>query len=180
MNNSVRRYNSIATLGDPPINHLTSSYYVADKLALADGIVCYASFEESVQAVKLGKAEAAMIAGAYPEIRKIIMDEQLICVEAFVAEIPPLVVCGMQPELPLMVEIVYLHSATHSLLNDMKSKYDKAVETQATSIAAALAQEDSDSLAICNQLAADYYGLHVHQVLRAGLMMPFSIFKLRQ
>ena len=170
------RFDTIATLGDPPINHLTSSYYVAEKRQLARQIVCFDSFEAAAQAAISGETQAALIAGAYPKIRAIIMDERLTCIDAFVEQIPPLVVCGPQSVAPDHVETIYLHPATLSLLPEVKIGAAQSVETKATSAAAAKAKEDGQSIAICNKLAADYYGLTIHQELRPSLNMPFSIF----
>jgi len=170
-------YKTLATLGDPPINQLTSSYYVAQKRGFAEQILAFASFEEAVEAVWTGAVEVALVAGAYPKIRDFIMDEGLICIEAFVEQIPPLVVCGMQESAPENVETVYLHPATIPLLPELAVCYVASVETKATSAAAARATDDAQSVAICNQLAADYYGLRVHQILRPALNMPFALFQ---
>lgn len=170
-------FDKIATLGDPPINHLTSSYYVAEKRNLARTILCFDSFEAAVDAVKTGKADAALVAGAYPKIRTIIMDETLICMDAFVEQIPPLVACCAQLDISEPVKTVYLHPATLSLLPELKTHYDEVIETKATSAAAAKAKGDSHSIAICNKLAADYYGLNILQELRPSLNMPFALFE---
>jgi len=171
------RFKTLATLGDPPINQLTSSYYVAEQRELAEAIIAFASFEEAVEAARTGVADVALVAGAYPKIRDFIMDERLTCIEAFVEKIPPLVVCGMQSVVPEAVDTVYLHPATIPLLPELAVQYAVPVETQATSAAAARAKADPQSVAICNQLAADYYALRVHQILRPALNMPFALFQ---
>ncbi|MDR3425339.1 MAG: hypothetical protein P4M13_09775 [Alphaproteobacteria bacterium] len=171
------RFNSLATLGDPPVNHLTSSYYVAEKRNLARQIFGFESFEAAVEAVRTGAADVALVAGAYPKIRAIIMDEGLICIDAFVEQIPPLVVCGLQSCRPTEVHTVYLHPATASLLPEINARFAQVIETRATSAAAVKAKGDQQSVAICNKLAADYYGLTIHQELRPSLNMPFALFR---
>jgi prephenate dehydratase len=172
------RFKSLATLGDPPINNLTSSFYVAEKRELAQGILGLESFEAAIDAVKTGKAEVALIAGAYPKIRDFIMDASLTCIDSFIEQIPPLVLTGVQPSLPSSIETIYLHPATIPLLPKVSTRYDKTVETKATSAAAAKAKNDPQSLAICNKLAADYYGLNIHQILHPVLNMPFALFQI--
>jgi prephenate dehydratase len=171
------RFSSLSTLGDPPINHLTSSYYVAEKRDLAREILSYASFEDAVDAMRNGTAEVALVAGAYPKIRSFIMDPTLTCIEAFVEKIPPLVLVGTQMTPPAHVKTIYLHPATIPFLGALNIAYDATVETKATSAAAALAQKDENSIAICNQLAADYYRLSIHQILGPSVSMPFALFQ---
>lgn len=173
------KFKTISTLGDPPINQLTSSYYVAEKLGLADSILAYNSFENAILALKNSQADAALVAGAYPYIREFIMDSQLKCVAAFIEQIPPLVFCISGPLLPRKLTKLYLHPATLSLEEDVQKfvEIEEIVQTQATSAAASAAKNDPGSGAICNQLAADYYGLNICAVLRQGINMPFTIFQ---
>ena len=181
MDNSQQKFfNALATLGDPPINNLTSSYYVAEKRFLSHRILGLSSFEDAVNSVKNGEAEVALVAGAYPKIRDFIMDPSLICVEAFVEQIPPLVVAGIQNQEVIEVKTIYLHPATIPLLKHVNVKYNQLIETQATSAAASKAKDDKKSVAICNQLAADYYQLNIFQILIPSLNMPFALFKVNK
>lgn len=171
------RFKCIATLGDPPNNQLTSSFHVAMESGLADQVLGCDSFENAIDAVRRSEAEVAMIAGAYPKIRDFIMDSTIVCFDAFVSSIPPLVAVGSQKVSPDTVRTVYLHPATIPLLGDLHIPFDVTNETSSTSAAALRAVSDNNGLAICNQLAADFYGLKVHQVLRPSLQMPFALFR---
>lgn len=173
-------FKSLATLGDPPINKLTSSFYVAEKNNLSDEIFGFDSFEAAIDAVREGSIEAALVAGAYPNIRDFIMDSRLTCIGAFVEQIPPLVLAGKNDYDTKSCNILYLHPATKPLICDININFEKVIETKATSAAASKAKHDKNSLAICNQLAADYYELTIKQVLRPSLNMPFAVFKIKK
>lgn len=174
----AKRFRKLATLGDPPINYLTSSFYVAEQFALADSILPFESFEQAIAATKAGITDVALVAGAYPNIREFIMDVELQCIDAFVAKIPPLVFCSTHTEPPKLVSTLFLHPATRPIASEISAitKYGSIVETKSTSAAASQANRNSDSAAICNELAASYYNLIVHKRLRPELHMPFAIF----
>lgn len=173
------QFDSISTLGEQPICHLTSSYFVATRRCLASRVIGCSTFEEAISLLKSRKVDATLVAGAYPRIRDFIMDSSLVCTNAFVETIPQLVVAASAVEpLPVSAERVYLHPATIPLLPEVKVSFDEAVETSSTSAAAMSASTDLKSMAICNALASEYYGLRTLQVLRKGIRMPFVLFAL--
>ncbi len=170
------KYHTLATLGDPPHNELTSSFHVAEQLGLAETVIGCASFEEAIATMLRGDADVAMVAGAYPKISDFIMDSDIKCVRAFVEQIPPLVAVGPHHEPPKTVATVYLPPAMIPLLSKLEVTYDHTIETAATSAAAARTAEDQDSVAICNLLAASFYDLTVYQTLQPSARMPFVLF----
>ena len=167
------RFKSLATLGDSTLNSLTASFYIAEKKTLAHEIIGFESYEAAIEAVKTDKAEVALVGGAYPKIANFIMNPDITCIDAFVEQIPPLVVAGVQSSAPTHVDTVYLQPATLALLAEVTTRHTQTVEVKATSAAAAKAKADPQSIAICSEPAADYYVLNIYQILRPALHMPF-------
>lgn len=174
---AVEKIQWLATLGDDLIG-LTCSMDAARRWGVAEKIEPFTSFESASQAVKDGRVDAFLVPRAYPRVNSFIMDAELSATNAFLMEIPPLVV-GVAPDICLdNAECIYHHPATTALLSDLKMPWTEAVHASSNVEACRKLLEDSESSAcVTNALCARYFGLEIVQVLREGISMPWICFR---
>lgn len=166
----------VATLGEQ--EELTCSQYVANKKNIGKIIIPCNSFEMAIGYVKEGKADVALVPGAYPEIRRIIMDPDLIAVKSFIFKIPSLVLAGKIKSIPKHIDILFYHPATVRLLDELSVKYSSSipVSSNAESCRRVL-EKPNTSLAITNELCSEYFNLKIYKVIRKALKMPWICFQ---
>lgn len=128
-------------------------------------------------AVKAGLLDVCLVAGAYPRINGLIFDEGLVVREAFVMQIPPLVLVSAHGKVPDDLRVLYHHPATTPLLPETGLPYQPTELVTSNSMACKmLLSSPEDSMAITNKLCSDHYNLHIHKVLRPGTKMPWVVF----
>lgn len=171
-----KKLNSVATLGTS--TELTCSEYVAKRAMDVKEIVSCPSFEIATDYVKSGQADIALVPCAYPEIRKIIMDPELIVQNTFIHEIPPLVLAGKLHDIPSSTSAIYHHPATLRLLDEVCIPFKQTVPvTSNAESCKRVVNGDQDSLAITNTLCANFFKLTIYKVIRKSLKMPWVCFK---
>lgn len=178
-------YRSAATLADDPAG-LTCSVTVGMRWAAkgrAGTLFGYPTFEAAAENVKSGRHDALLVAGAYPEIRRFFFDPELRAVEAFVAQLPDMVLAvpdrgGKGAAGPSKI---YYHPATIHLLESL-DRVDLMDTEPVTSNSLACRRAMADArraMAITNSVCAEHYGLTVMKVLSAGTPMSFVVFERR-
>jgi prephenate dehydratase len=170
---STYKYNSVATLG----NQLTCSYFCAKQYCRTKTIQLYNSFEDAAKAVKEGFATALFVPAAFPDLRMFIMDDFFRVKETEVIQIPALVLAGKKTVQPELVKYIFLHPAPERLLSEVDVKFGKAIFVRSNPEACTeVLANETDSVALTNEIAASYYGLTIYKVVRSGIFMPFVIF----
>ncbi len=169
-------YQTLGTLCDEP-NGLTCSVYVARRWNKAESILPYPSYEEAAADVITGKIDVCLVAGAYPKLSFLIFDTRLVVKETFVMQIPPLVLVGTHDTIPEDLRVLYHHPATTPLLPETGLSFQPNELVSSNSMACKrLLESPDDSMAITNQICADFYKLHLFKILRPGTMMPWICF----
>ena len=131
------------------------------------------SFEEASTMVKRGSAEFLLVPGAYPKIRVFLMDPALRLVDAFIYEIPELVVASKKGT-PPPYRAMYAHPATQPFWDNLGAP---VIEVQSNDAAAAAAASHPDSGCITNSAAARAFDLVIVQVLRMKSPMSWNLFQ---
>lgn len=170
------KYKILGTLGDEE-GYLTCSMHIAKKMDNADQIKPYPHFEEAAEALRSGNISCLLVPGAYPRINHFIMDAELKVSETFIEKIPSLILCGVQDSCPEQVKKIYHHPATTYLLSEINTVYIENVPVSSNPEACRMTlQSPNESIAISNQLCANFYGLTTYEVLRDGIDMPWVCF----
>lgn len=176
LHNNKKRIKTVATLGEP--DELSCSQYVAAKAKIGRRIISCSSFEMATDYVKKDKADFALVPGAYPEIRRIIMDPDLVAFNCFIFEIPSLVLAGKAGSPPKIIKVLFHHPATVRLLDELPLTFGSAVHVDSNAESCRRVLEEPDtSLAITNELCSEYFGLNTYKILRQGLKMPWVCFE---
>ena len=168
---------TIGTLGNNP-NDVTCSILAAKSLGNIFKIAAYNEFELAAESLIGENIDAMLVPGAYPNISKFIMNEQIAVMDVFTYIIPPLVFASKKAQPNPQYDILYNHPATNPLLGDIcKAKWTKQ-ENVSSNTVACLKVLDSKQIccAITNAACAEKYGLLIHQVIRDKINMPFVIF----
>lgn len=172
----------LGTLGDS-LEGLTCSMYVARKWNKFQNIRPYSKFELAAEAVKKEEIYCFLVPAAYPNIKEFIMDSELIPIEIFIEQIPPLVYVEQDGvgivDTTSIINNVFLHPATEHLLREIYfgdiypeiTYVDSNVEACKLLCACYV-----KSGAITNQLCADKFNLKVKKNLRSGIKMPWICF----
>jgi prephenate dehydratase len=170
------RYGGLATLGDSS-GAQTCSLYVARKWGAARRITCYTTFEDGFESVVAGANDALLVAGAYPQLFRLIQDGRLQCAEAFIMEIPDLVLAGRDGRQPERTITIFHHPATEQFLSETTTRYAYAMPVASNSAAAQLAaaEDAGHCIAVTNRLCAEHYSLAIYQVFRAKEKMPWVV-----
>lgn len=174
---SMKMNGIIGTLGKDS-NDVTCSVLATKSLDGKFAIAGYNEFELAAEALATNKIDAMIVPGAYPRISKFIMNEQFAVMDVFTYVIPPLVFASKYSMTRDEYDILYNHPATNPLLNDIcNAKWDEQENVSSNTIACLKVLESEHiSCAITNAICAEKYGLSIHQVIRAGIKMPFIIF----
>lgn len=172
----------IGTLGDMH-EKLTCSLNTAhNKLdSLTEKIQPYPSFEAAIDALKNYKIHKCLVPAAYPKIANFITDTRLDIKEIFLDNLPDLVLVGVGATIPKTIDTLYLHPATESIIPDsLQNESIKKVFVSSNSEACRKVIENpSNSIAITNELASNYYHLYSYSILREKMKMPFIVFNLK-
>jgi len=183
MNNEMKLKISIGTLGDKE-DILTCSLYMAYKRYDSQIIkIPFDSFEKAIEAVKNNIVDKCIIPVAYPNITNFITDLELDIQEVFLDSIPNLVLVGKNQEKPTIIDTVYLHPATKSILPvslNRDSNIRKKFVTSNSEACRKLIDKPLNSVAITNELSSKYYKLHIYNTLRENMKMPFVVFSLKK
>lgn len=172
----LKKYNILGTLGDNE-GYLTCSMHIAKELNNADTIKPYPYFEAAATDLKLGNISCLLVPGAYPNINNFIMDSELMVSETFIKEIPALVLCGMQKQCSSNINLIFHHPATTYLLKEIDVSYQENITVSSNPEACRMILKNPDSsIALTNQLCADFYQLETYKILRAGIQMPWICF----
>ncbi len=167
---SPQRYRlEIATLGDTPTSTTCSMLQ-----AKSQGFcikACCGSFEDAIALVKEGKAQAALVPGAYPGIGKFLQDPELFLARCFAAPIPALVLAAKPEARPPFHEI-HAHPATKPFWSSL----DAPVIEAASNDSAAAAAKEKSTACITNEAAAESFGLRILHVFRPSLPMSWNLF----
>lgn len=168
---------TIGTLGNNP-NDVTCSVLAAKSLGDVFNIATYNEFELAAESLITESIDAMLVPGAYPNISKFIMNEQIAVMDVFTYAIPPLVFASKQAVPNSQYDILYNHPATNPLLGDIcKAKWTKQENVSSNTVACLKVLESKQTCcAITNAACAEKYGLLIHQVIRAEINMPFVIF----
>jgi hypothetical protein len=170
-------YDKVGTLCDEPIG-LTCSMDAARRWGKAKEILPFPTFEDAAEAVKHEAAAAMLVAGAYPFIRRFIMDIGLKAKEAFIQKIPALVLVGLAPAKPSHCNVLFHHPATDELLPEVQIDFEENLHVTSNSQACVkLLAHLGLSIAITNRLCADHYRLSIYKVLRESVAMPWVVFE---
>lgn len=175
---SMKIDGTVGTLGKNS-NDVTCSVLATKSLDGDFTISGFDEFELAAEALVAGNIEAMVVPGAYPHISKFIMNEQLAVLDVFTYIIPPLVFASKYLDIKNKYNILYNHPATNPLINNINgTRWDMQENVSSNTIACLkVLENDHISCAITNAACAEKYGLSIHQVIRAGIKMPFVIFK---
>lgn len=170
-------YQTLGTLCDEP-NGLTCSYYVANKWGKSAKILPFDSFESAAESVKRKEISAFLVPGAYPQLKSFIMDNDLVASQTFIMQIPSLVLCGKNKEIPKKVDVLFHHPATSPLLCEIGIEFNKSefVSSNSRACINLLQQKEISSIAITNELCLNHYQLNLYQILRPNIHMPWICF----
>lgn len=174
----------LGTLGNE-LSQLTCSMYIAKELNTDDELKGFSSFERAIESLKKNTIQKVLIPGAYPDINKFIMDNDLEVYKSFVEKIPSLVFASKSKKAKECSEL-FLHRATKNLVADIPSVSSVAKLTYVDSNEEACKkliknnQEQSFIACITNSLCAEYFNLKIHATLREGISMPWIIFKTKE
>lgn len=168
---------TIGTLGNDP-NDVTCSILAAKSLTGEFTIAAFSEFEFAAKFLITDNIDAMIVPGAYPNISKFIMNEQLVVTDVFTYTIPPLVFASKNRVTKSEYDILYNHPATNPLLNDIgMAKWHEQKNVSSNTVACLRVLESEYACcAITNAACADKYGLFVHKIIRDGINMPFVIF----
>ncbi|MCG6203700.1 hypothetical protein LPW26_03540 [Rhodopseudomonas sp. HC1] len=174
----------VATLCDEPAG-LTCSVDAARRARIANEVIFCESFEIAAEKVKQEDIDALLVPAAYPGLNRFIMDSSLQVFHSFVQKIPPLVY-AMRADAsgeahrsaptrlyhhvavtPLIAEIEVIAPATRFVPVSSNSEACKKL----------LADDGDGAACITNEICSLHYGLHVVQVLRQGIAMPWILFR---
>lgn len=170
------KYEILGTLGDED-GYLTCSMHIAKEAEKAHHIKPYPYFEAAAEDLKKGEISCLLVPGAYPKVNHFIMDSEMIVNEVFIRKIPSLVLCGTAQQSPLSTTTIYHHPATTDLLAEVEVDFDNNTPVSSNSEACRmLLQSAQASLAITNQICADFYKLVTYKVLRKEIDMPWICF----
>ena len=166
---------SIATLGANSSSP-TCSMAVARTVYSKAKLHGSASFEDAAAQVLSKDADCVLVPGAYPDIRKFFMHEDLIVIDVFHSDIPALVLVK-QPEQSTEVGPLFYHPATLSLLPNIQISFRNSIPCSSNEVTVErLRASVEPAAAVTNQLAADAAGLPVCQVLRVAKPMTWTLF----
>ena len=168
----------IGTLGRDS-NDVTCSILAAKSLNGEFTIAGFSEFELAAEALMAENINAMIVPGAYPHISKFIMNEHFSVMDVFTYIIPPLVFASKYAIAKSKYDILYNHPATNPLLNDIyNAKWNRHENVSSNTVACLKVLESPHiSCAITNAVCAEKYNLSIHQVIRAGIKMPFVFFK---
>lgn len=168
---------TIGTLGKDS-NDVTCSVLAAKSLGNTLTVSAFGEFEFAAESLMADKIDAMLVPGAYPNISKFIMNDRLAVKDVFTYTIPPLVFASKNATIKENYDILYNHPATNSLLKDIHNTSWHSQENVSSNTIACLKLLESNQTccAITNAACAQKYGILIHQVLRAGINMPFVIF----
>ena len=175
---SMKMNGMVGTLGKDS-NDVTCSVLAARSLDGDFTIAGFSEFELAAESLLKDNIDAMVVPGAYPHISKFIMNEQFAVLDVFTYIIPPLVFASKYTVTKDKYEILYNHPATNPLLKDIcNTKWCEQQNVSSNTVACLkVLESDHVSCAITNAMCAERYGLSIHQVIRAGIKMPFVIFK---
>ena len=168
----------IATLGDADTG-ITCSQLVAREKFPNRTRVGASTFEEAACMVKSGTAKFLLVPGAYPEIRKFLMDEGLALLKVFRKPIPELVYGNVVNDVSAPMEVVYHHAAVNSLLPDVPG------HGTGTRFVAARSNEEAYSAmlrhgeragCVSNKAVFEHYGRPALITLRTQRDMSWHVF----
>ncbi len=177
-----RNHITLATLGDNN-GYLTCSMYVAYHKLRRYSISPYSSFEDAINALKKGNVSLVLVPSAYSLINNFIMDNEIYVKKTFIEKIPPLVLVAKidaQEMLNKKSEVIYLHEATTSVLDEIKFDKKILIHKVGSNIEACkclLNDKNIYNCAITNLICADYFNLQIIKELRADIRMPWVVFE---
>ena len=174
---TTNEISTLATLGNSD-DDTTCSMLAAKSLHANISIKPYSEFELAIEALQAGHVDSVLVPVAYPHVGKFIMDDNLVVISTFMYNIPALVFaseCKSQQE---KYYTLFNHPATNPLMKDiLYSKWETHSNVSSNTIACLkVLDEKYACCAITNAVCAQKYGLHIHQVLRNSISMPFVIF----
>jgi hypothetical protein len=173
---------TIATLGDSQ-RSITCSQTVAKESYPTFARVGARTFEEAASMVKDGHVELFLVPGAYPDIAKFLMDEDLVLEKAFKTKIPALVFGNVANKATAPLDIIYHHPAVGSLLPKVPGYNAKIRFVASRSNEAAYeSMMDCGERAGCvsNQIVFDYFNRPSLCTLRTERDMSWHVFARRR
>lgn len=174
---TMDKISTIGTLGNDP-NDVTCSILAVQSLGKTFTILAFSEFELAAEFLLADTIDGMVVPGAYPNIGKFIMNDQLYVIDVFTYTIPQLVFASKYLTIRDKYDILYNHPATDPLLNDIcNTKWIKQENVNSNTEACLKALESEHTCcAITNAACAEKYGLFIHQVIRTGINMPFVFF----
>jgi hypothetical protein len=168
----------IATLGDAA-TRVTCSMAIAWQHFPHAELVGAPSFEAACSMVLAGKADAFLVAAAYPQLAAFFMNSKIEATDAFLAEIPELVLVGTRGVID-EVEVLFHHPATESLIQRLPIRVMRTMPSSSNETAVAdMLGAGGKAAAITNALVAVGAGLKPLAVMRPGLQMGWLLFESR-
>jgi len=172
-----RKIKRLATLCDDPIG-LTCSMNAAQRWGGAEELISAASFEDAANAVINGRADAFLVAGAYPKLNAFIMDSKLIATDVFILKIPSLQMACQAKDAGEIFENMYHHVAVSPLIEESRVRWQNAINSPSNSEACRMMIADArPSACVTNALCSDHFQLKVLETLRVGIEMPWVCFE---
>ena len=170
---------NIGTLGSHQ-NDVTCSMLAARSIAKTRNIMLhpYDRYEPAVDSVISGLLDAALVPAAYPGINKFIMDDRTEISDVILYRIPPLVFVSKYITAEARYHKLFNHPATNPLVDHITcSTWDAQENVTSNSVACERALDVSGVYcAITNKVCAEKYHLHIHEVIRKPINMPFILF----
>lgn len=166
----------IATLGKDGL-FTTCSADVGRRMFPHCELVLKASFEEAAKAMMAGYAEKLLIPGAYPQIAKFFMSDELVLETTFQMTIPPLGLVT-PADLGERIDLLYYHPATTSLLPKIEYEVVETETVSSNEVAVERMKEAGGSAAaVTNGLVAAVHQMKFTQILRPAKPMSWSVFR---
>lgn len=170
---------SMATLGSSLSDNTCCMVVVVSRFGMKVAIIPYRNFELAAEAVLKGHVDAMVVPAAYPHLSSFIMNKFLFVAFNFLDVIPDLVFASNEPKQREKYTTLFNHPATNFLAheNDMGIQWENHENVNSNSVACQRVLENGAGFcAITNAITAQKHGLHIHQVLRPHLQMPFHVF----